>query len=220
MTAIHEVLIKSVRYSCYIALPITLLLVVFGGAIMELWMGPRYGDGWLPAILAAGFLVTMVQTPVWPILVGLNAHGRPGIAELLASLCSAMLVFLGLHLFNWGLPAIAVGVSVPLAIMNGVYLPVLMRRRINLGIGRYLRAVAVAPIIRTLPFAGCLVVARLVWGDKPLIGLVVGGAIGSVVLAAMYWRYVFPDTLKDWVTRYVHRMLRLMRLVSSADAVA
>jgi len=216
---VRELLTKAVRYSCYLVLPITLMLVIFGGPIMEFWMGPRYGNGWLPAILAIGFLVTMVQTPVWPILVGLNAHGRAGIAELLASICSALLIVLGLSVFNWGLLAVAVGVSVPLTIMNVVYLPILMRRQIGLDVGRYLRSITVAPMVHVLPFAACLVVSRLVWSARPLIGLAVGGAAGVVVLSITYWRYVLPDRIKDWVIHYLLRVLRLTGLISATDAI-
>lgn len=220
LPGIRDVLIKSVRYSCYLVLPITLLLVVFGGAVMEFWMGPRYGDGWLPAILALGFLITMVQTPVWPILVGLNAHGRAGLAELWASLCSALLIIVGLGFFHWGLLAVALAVSLPLAVMNAIYLPLLVRRRIGLGVRQYVRGVAVAPMIHMLPFTGCLVVARLACGGKPLIGLAIGGGLGGVVLAVTYWCCVLPDTIKDWVARYVGRVWRRMGLGSTADAIA
>jgi O-antigen/teichoic acid export membrane protein len=213
LEGVRELLTSAVRYSCYLALPITLVLVIFGGPIMVFWMGPRYGDGWLPAILATGFLVTMVQTPVWPILVGLNAHGRAGIAELLASLCSALLIVLGLGVFNWGLLAVALGVCVPLTIMNAVYLPIFMRRRIGLNIGRYFRSIAVAPVVHVLPFVACLVVSRLVWSARPLIGMAVGGAAGAVVLAVPYWRYVLPDRIKDWV---LHHLRRVLRLIGSA----
>jgi O-antigen/teichoic acid export membrane protein len=205
--AISDVLTKAVRYSCYLVLPFCLVLVVFGGPIMGLWMGPRYANGWLPAILALGFLVTMVQTPVWPVLVGLNAHGRAGIAELLASLCSALLVILGLSVFHWGLLAVAASVSIPLTIMNTVYLPVLMRRRIGLHVGQYFRSIAVRPMLHVLPFAVCLVLSRLIFRFSPLIGSAVAGA-GAVMLAGIYWRSVLPDRIKDWVLCRLHRVRR------------
>lgn len=219
LAGIREVLMKSVRYSSYLVLPITVVLVVYGGPIMAFWMGPRYGNGWLPALLAAGFLVTMVQTPVLPILAGLNAHGRAGIAELLASLCSALVIALSLSVFHAGLLAVAVGVTVPLTIMNVVYLPLLMRRRTGLHVREYFRSVTVGPALHVLPFALCLVLARFVCSARPLLGLAVGGVAGGAVLIATYWRCVLPDQIKSWVLRCLRRMLQWTRLVSSADAI-
>lgn len=220
LAGVRDVLTSAVRYACYLVLPITLVLVVFGGAIMELWMGSRYADGWLPAILALGFFITMVQTPVWPILVGLNAHGWVGVAELLASLCSALLILLGLGVFHWGLLAVAASVSLPLTLMNAVYVPVLLRRRIGLHVGKYFQSVAVGPIVHVLPFAACLVLSRLLCQARPLLGLAVGGLVGSVILTAAYWRSVLPDRIKDSVLHCLRRVLRWTGLVSGADATA
>ena len=198
---IRELLIKSVRYSFYMVLPMVLVLIIFGGAIMRLWMGPRYDNGLVPAILAAGFLTAMVQTPVWVLLVGLNAHGRAGMAELATSLCSVGLIVLVLGFSRWGLAGIAVAVTAPLTIMNVVYLPFLICRRVNLSVRQYFQSVAAGPIVHVLPFALCLLVARLVFATEPLKGLLWGGTAGSLVLAVLYYRYVMPGRIKTRVFR-------------------
>ncbi|MBL7145000.1 MAG: oligosaccharide flippase family protein [Phycisphaerae bacterium] len=193
---IRELLITSVRYSLYMVLPMVLVLIVFGGAIMQFWMGPRYANALIPAILAAGYLTTMVQLPVLSILAGLNAHGRAGIAQFIASLCTAGLTVLVLRGLGLGLVGTAVAVTLPLTIMNVTYLPFLICRRVNLDMRRYFLAVTAGPAVHVLPFAICLVVARLVFKAEPLMGLLWGGAIGGAVLAVLYWRYVLPDRIK------------------------
>jgi len=57
-----------VRYSLYLALPMVLVLVIFGGPLMQLWMGPRYADDLVPAILALGNLAILMQYPALTIL--------------------------------------------------------------------------------------------------------------------------------------------------------
>ena len=202
MEEIRGLLMKSVRYSFYLVLPIVLVLVFFGGAIMQLWMGPRYADGVVPAILAAGSLITMVQAPLWLILVGLNAHGRAGIAQFVASLCSAGMVFLALGFLNWGLAGVAVSITLPLMIMNMTYLPFLICRQVGLSVRQYFLSVTVGPVVHVLPFALCLVVAKFVFTTEPLRGLLFGGTVGSVVLAVLYYRYVLPDRIKVRLLRY------------------
>ncbi|MDD1677761.1 MAG: oligosaccharide flippase family protein, partial [Methanomicrobiales archaeon] len=83
---IRELVVKSAQYSLYMALPIVLVLVIFGGPVMQFWMGPRYSNGLVPAILAAGYLPVLVHLPGLYTLIGLNAHGRAGAARLVASL--------------------------------------------------------------------------------------------------------------------------------------
>jgi O-antigen/teichoic acid export membrane protein len=193
---IRELLITSVRYSFYVVLPIVLVLVVFGGAVMQLWMGQRYANGLLPAILAVGYLATLVQVPALSVLAGLNAHGRAGIAQFIASVCSAGLTVLGLWYLKWGIVGVAIAITLPLTFMNLVYLPFLICRRVGLGVRRYFLPVIAGPAVHILPFAICLVAARLIFQTKPLTGLILGGTAGGAILAILYWRYVLPDRIK------------------------
>jgi O-antigen/teichoic acid export membrane protein len=205
---IKELLLKSVRYSLYLVLPMVLLLVIFGDQVLQFWMGPRYANGLIPAILAVGFLAAMAQTPLVDILVGLNAHGRAGLAQLIASLCSVGLAILTLGVLKWGLVGTAVAVTLPLTIMNVVYLPLLARRRIGLNVRQYFLSVTMAPAVHTLPFTICLLVARLVFRAAPLMGLALGALVGGAVLLILYWRYVLPERLKMWMLHYPRRLMR------------
>jgi len=199
---IQELAITSVRYSFYMLLPIVLVLVIFGGSIMKLWMGPSYANGLLPAILAVGYLSLLSQKPLLSILLGLNAHGWAGIARFVASLCSIGLTVLALGYLRWGIVGAAVSVTVPLTLMNVVYLPFLTCRRVDLNVGRYFSSVMAGPAVHIFPFMVCLIVARLTFTTEPLMGLLLGGAVGGVFLAFLYWKYVLPDRIKMWVFRF------------------
>lgn len=199
---IRMLLIKSVRYSFYLVLPMVLVLVVFGGPILELWMGRRYANSFIPAILVVGYLTTMVQLPVLNILAGLNAHGRAGMAQFVASVCSTGLTVLALGYFRGGVVSVAVAVTLPLTIMNLAYLPSLICRRVELDLSQYFISVTVGPVVHVLPFAVCLVVARIVFYTEPLMGLLCGGAVGGTFMAVLYWRYVLPDRIKTRMFPY------------------
>lgn len=194
---IRLLLIKSVRYSIYLVLPMILTLVVFGGVILEFWMGPDYANSLIPAVLAIGYLAALAQTPIMMILVGLNAHGRAGIANFVAALCSAGLVFLALGPFGLGLAGATIAVTLPLMILNIAYLPVLICRRVQLDLGQYFLSVTVGPAVHVLPFAICLIIARLVFTDEPTVGLIWGGAVGGAILGVLYWMYLIPVRIKN-----------------------
>lgn len=202
LDGIQTLVVKSARYSLYLAMPMVLMLVVFGAAIMRFWMGPRYADGWVPAILAVGFLPVLVHLPALSILAGLNAHGRPGVARFIASLCSVGLNVLVLKYLRWGLVGTAIAITLPLAVLSIVYIPILLCRRVGLSLRQYLLAVSVGPLIHVLPFGFCLVLARIAFHSRPLMGLAVGSAVGSVFLAIQYWRHVLPDRMKRRISRF------------------
>ena len=208
MEGIQGLLIKSVRYSFYMVLPMVLVLTVFGDAIMQFWMGPRYANGLIPAILAVGNLAMMAQAPSLSILRGMNAHGRAGMAQFVASVCSVALTILVLRYLKWDIAAVAIAVTLPLTIANFLYLPILIRRRVGLHSGKYFLSVTAGPVILVLPFAICLVGARLMFQTQPLLGLVMGGAVGGAILAVLYWRYVLPERIRIRVIRFVGKGCR------------
>jgi len=199
LEGIRMLLIQSVRYSLYMALPMVLVLIIFGGPVLQFWMGPRYASGLLSAILAVGYLAPMAHTPVLKILGGMNAHGRAGIAYVIASLCSVGLTVLVLGYLGLGLVGVAVAVTLPLTVVNVVYLPLLTCRRVGLGFRQYFLSIMVGPTVHILPFAICLVGARLVFHTEPLLGLIWGGVVGLAILVVIYWRYVLPDQIKKRV---------------------
>ncbi len=203
MTAIRELVTKSVRYALYLVLPIVLVLIVFGGALMRLWMGPRYDNGLIPAILAIGSLASLAHVPVLNMLVGLNAHGRAGVAQFVGSVCSVALSLLVLGYLHWGLVATATAITLPLAIVNLVYLPLLICRRVGLNLRNYFAQIAVKPIIFVSPFAVCLVFAHRVFAAAPGKGLLWGCVSGGAILVGVYWRFVLPTALKTQILRFM-----------------
>ncbi|MCU0917482.1 MAG: oligosaccharide flippase family protein [Planctomycetes bacterium] len=210
LEAVRQLLIKSVRYSLYLVLPMVLFLAIFGGSVMQLWMGPRYADGVVPAVLAVGFLTAMAQTPLRMILVGLNVHGRASVAELVASVCSIVLTVLTLKSLSWGLVGATIAVTLPLTIMNVVYLPLLVRSQLGLGVARYFWSVVARPAVHLVPFAVCLIAVRLVFWKQPMVGLLCAGGTATVILAVVYWRYVIPDRIKTRTFSYLAALKKVV----------
>jgi len=202
----------------YMVLPIVSMLVVFGGTIIELWMGPHYSNGWIPALLAIGFFIPISQAPAMRILVGLNAHGRPGMADFLASICSAGLVLFMLAYLKLGLAGVAVAITTPLTLVYAIYQPFLVSRQLDIHVRSYLLSATLRPAILVLPFAICLIIAKVVFAASPWVGLVAGGTAGGLVLSILYWRYALPERIKDWISRGLRRALRATGFRTTADA--
>lgn len=200
---IRALLLKAVGYCCHLSLPLVLVLIVFGGPILQLWMGEDYADDLLPAILALGSLAMMINRPLWSIALGLNAHGRLGVAQLIASLCSVGLIALALGVFDLGLVGVAAALAIPLITVNTLYLPLCVCRRLGLPIRDYVESAVLRPAVHVLPFAACLVGARFLLNINPLIELAWGLAAGGTILTIIFWRHVLPDRLKVRLARIV-----------------
>lgn len=193
---IRDLVLKSVRCSTYMALPMVLVLAIFGDAVMHLWMGVHYANGTIPAVLAIGYLASMAQLPAWNILMGLDAHGRAGMAMLVAAICSVGLSVFSLAYLKMGLVGAALAVVLPLTVANAIYLPFLTCRRVGLSVRTYFFSAVSEPMLRIAPFALCLAIARFVFQSMPLTGVAIGAVAGGAVLGGTYWKYVLPDRIK------------------------
>ena len=212
---LRDLFIRSTRYGVYIALPMILVLTILGAPLLYVWMGQHYAYGLLLTILAIGGLATITQEPVINFLQGLNAHGRPGLANMAASLGAVGLAALAIGPLHLGLIGAALAVSLPQSFVNGVYVPLVACRRLGLSFWDYLLQVWRLPLTYCLPFALCLATARLVFGHQPFLAVVVGLASGAPLLAAIYFKCVVPASLRNMLAGKLGR-----RAIQPAESAA
>jgi O-antigen/teichoic acid export membrane protein len=217
MKEIRNLLTKAVRYSLFLVLPMVLVLVIFGGYVMQFWMGPGYANHLVPAILAFGFIGSAVQTPMLCMLEGLNAHGWAGVVQFIAAACSVVLSVAVLRSFQSGLVGMAIAVTVPLLVVNLIFLPRQVCRRLDMNYLQFIRQAFAPPFICLIPFALCLVAVRLLRVTQPGLALFLLLA-GSIALVVLYWRSVLPLRIKEWVRLAPERLVRAAFTRSSKAA--
>jgi hypothetical protein len=137
-------------------------------------------------------------------LEGMNMHGKAGVAQLIASIISVGLIVLGLQVYHAGLVGVAFAVTLPLLIVNLIYLPRLICRHLGLSLTSLFRAAIIAPLLHLLPFAVSLVIVRMLYQSQPIPALLLLAG-SSIVLALSYWRLVLPPRLKQWVYERLNR---------------
>jgi hypothetical protein len=123
-----------------------------------------------------------------------------------------------LKFFHGGLTAAAVAVTVPLLIVNLLYLPLLLCRRLGQHLGNFYRKVAIGPVLHVLPFTACLAIGRLLFASYPIPALALCAA-GGITLAVFYWRSVLPQSLKAGLTRKFEKLTRRAPVAKTAAAV-
>jgi len=202
---LRDLLIRGSRYAAYIALPMVLVLAIMGGPILQVWMGERYAQGPVLAILALGYLGLLSQVGTQAVMTGLNAHGRPALANFVAAVCAAGLAAVALGVLEWGLIGAALSAAIPLSAANGVYLPLYACRRLSMSMREYLNQTWRTPLSCCAPFGACLILARLMLADQPWLCLATGCIGGGVMLAGLYWRYALPESLKERVYGTINR---------------
>jgi O-antigen/teichoic acid export membrane protein len=196
---IQDLVIKATRYACCLTLPVTVTLITMGSPVLVAWMGPDYKNGIVLALLAFGYTTYIVQAPTIGILGGMNLHGRPAIMHLIACAISALAVAVALMIFHLDLAWVAAAVCAPLALLNAIYVPIYVCRRLNLSGREYFWKALVEPVLYMIPGTAVLLLARWLLWTKPLVALPVGVAVATLITVPIYWQWVLPETLKKKV---------------------
>lgn len=202
---LRELMIRGSRYAAFLSLPMMLGLVILGSPLLRFWMGDAYDQSLVLTIMVIGNFGLLSQVGTQAVLMGLNAHGRPGLVNLLAAGSSVGLTVLALGVFEAGLPGAAVAVAIPLLFANGAYIPWYACRKLGLPLRKYLRETWDKPLLCSIPFAAVMLAARLTLADQPLLCLSVGGAVGGALLFILYYRYALPQSLRDRAQKLMPR---------------
>jgi O-antigen/teichoic acid export membrane protein len=112
--AIRDLFVSGCRYALYLALPIHIALILFGGAFLELWLGdPEYRVRGEPIlwILAGTLSVGMLQSVAARVLYGIGQIRRFARLMLLEAFLNLSLSVILFPVF--GLNGVALGTAIP-----------------------------------------------------------------------------------------------------------
>ena len=181
---------SSTRWCVAFTLPIMLGLAILGDSVIVLWMGPHYVHPWLTATLALGMFLPVAQGPAVQILIGLDAHGRVSLLNLVLVVLVLVAGTIGLNHFGWSIVGAGLLVVASQGVLYGMMLPAFACARVHIPLRRYLREAFLVPLACCVPFALVLGAIRWRCGQQPLLALALGAALGGAVLGTLYWRYL------------------------------
>ncbi len=148
---LHEMMIAGSMYSVLMSWPILFALVIFGESLLTTWVDARHASAaTLLTILAVPTLLALPQSATSALLFGISRH--KGVVAL--SLLNA-LVNLGLSVWwarPFGLPGVALGTAIPLALISGLATLIYGCRALELPLGRYLWQGLARPGLASLAF--------------------------------------------------------------------
>ncbi|MFM9958176.1 MAG: lipopolysaccharide biosynthesis protein [Phycisphaerales bacterium] len=174
--ALRRLVLTSMRVTASVTAVCTVLLAVFGGALMEAWLGKQLAaDEDLKAagvtvpeairlcwtyylILAPGIVVTEAGYAATTILFGMGMVKRFAPALLLMTALKLALTWSALSATTGGFDTyhvlltawVTLGLSLS---MFGVYLPIIVKRAVGVGLREQYRRVYLRPILSTAPVA-------------------------------------------------------------------
>ena len=191
--------------SSLIAIPGAMWLIMLGGPLVGVWMGKDYFHPGLVPVISLGLLVSIMQDPPWAILAGLNRHGGIAKTKLAGSLICVVTVLFGLQYVDDKLLGVAVGITLPLLVVDGYLVPLICCRVMGVPLKHFYWVALIRPLILFLPVGFCLVAVRLVCSNDSEKQVAFGVLLGGLVQVYLFYKYVIPPAvqakLSGWITR-------------------
>lgn len=196
---LRKFMIQMTRYGVIITAPLLVTLGVFGDVVLQFWMGDRYANGNLVMVLAIGYFLPVAQNSVLRVLVGMNAHGRPGLMCLVLGSVVFVSGTIVMMMTEWSLMGIAIVLGLALTVGGGVVVPVQVCRLLEVPLSYYVNRVFVGPLFCNVVYGSILVAVRHVGSAQPVASFVVGTSLGGLVLVCLYWRFLFSEEARSRV---------------------
>lgn len=209
---IQQLLKRGVTYSASFMCFLSAGLLFGGRAFIHAWVGEGFDDAYTIAfILALGGVFTHSQMPVIHVLRAENKHYLAGLLLIGEGVVNFILSIILIK--KYGLPGVALGTLLPMAITMLLLYPVIASRVSGVGLSDYYRSLLL-PIILWLPF--CAVC--WFWGmpsdfQKSIAGLslpltrgiclalIIGASmIYAGIYAVLCYLLIFPKAEKELIT--------------------
>ncbi len=210
---VRTLYLLSTKYSMMIAIPGSLVFVLFGGDMLRAWMGQSYGGpgGMLLAVMAVPQMLRVSQLAGYYVITGLGKHRYFGLSILIQAVSGIALAFVLAHVLGLGLLGVAIGVSIPEVVGCGFFIPRYCCRTLGLRVRDQLKDAARPAALSSLPVLLYLVAAhQIVTMSSRLVFVGVFFVAGLIWVAGMW----FLGLNGDERTRF----LALVRAPSGAGA--
>jgi O-antigen/teichoic acid export membrane protein/glycosyltransferase involved in cell wall biosynthesis len=218
--ALRQLLILSSKYGMYVTAPITVILLLMGGPLLRVWMGPEYEAPTVLAILAIGHVLALSQMGAYSILAGLGRHGLPAVLNAFGAGVSVVMGLLLLGPWKGGMLAAAVAVAAPTTLTNGLLIPLIACLVLDVPLARYTREFLAGPILACIPLAVILATSRWLFPGAPWQAVLIGLGGGGAVTACIYWAFVLPEQIRGEITRRIGRRLSRHQSMEHANVSA
>lgn len=150
--ALKRTVVLGTKACILIALPASVAFMLIGRPFITFWMGASYAEVAAPVAVAmtVGRLFWLSQSSTGNVLLGIGRHKLLTVVNLLTGILS---IALGAALTpKFGLFGLAVGMSIPMVISQGLVLPRLTTTIFDISGREYWQEAYMQPIVATIPF--------------------------------------------------------------------
>lgn len=181
---LQRTVIVGTKACLMIALPATATIMLVGKPFISAWMGPTYAAAAAPLLVALGVgrLFWLSQSSAGNVLLGAGRHKLLTVANLVTGAAG---LALGAALIRpMGLFGLALGMAIPMVVVQGIVLPRLTIRTFSIPAGALLKEGYLQPLLATVPYAAALSALMLLARPSSVLEIALAIAASAPALLA------------------------------------
>lgn len=213
IAGLQQLMLESGRWGMLVTAPLMILLIVLGGPLVEIWMGPGFASPGVLAVLAAGHLISVSQLGPQSVLEGMGRHGRPALMELAAAVVGVALTAVLTGVLGFGTMGAAVSIALAVGVSTGVVLPIYACRLLDFPVADYARSAMLRPLALQIPFVLWLLLVHTLWSDRGWFAVILGLGGGFIILSFTYWKLALSANSRSELIARIRSFLNTRRVI-------
>lgn len=146
--SIREKFIFTTKISSYLSILIGGIIIMFGSAFIQRWVGPKYLNAYpILLVLVIPIIFANMQAPSIQVLYGISKHKFFAISNLAEGITNLVLSLILVK--KYGLLGVAIGTAIPMIIIKLFIQPVFTCKAIKLDIKKYYFGILVPAILNS-----------------------------------------------------------------------
>lgn len=196
MDRLRKIFVAGNRACAFTTLPMTVVFIILGKSVIEVWVGKKYVEQGYPVLLVliVPYTLMLVQSASGRILFGMGKHGKLAVVSLIEGAANLALSVVLVRPF--GIIGDAIGTALPLAGTFLFFMPFHLCSRLGIRVTTFLRQAFVLPLMLCAPMVIVLLLMQR-WFvahtyRQLAIQLLAGGATYAVCVG---WAYMTDRAL-------------------------
>ncbi len=199
---LRELLVRGSRYALAIIVPITVTVMTLAGPILEVWLGPEFGDGEVALVILVSYWLVNGSLGITGAM--LVAAGRARTVARYAWMVAVANLTLSIALVPWlGLEGVALGTTIPYIVAFPFYLRLVLSV-VPVRVGELARESWLPTYSGGVGLAAALVAGRLLLPMDSVV-VVVGLAAAGVLT---YWLAFYAVWMRPSERELVRDVIR------------
>jgi O-antigen/teichoic acid export membrane protein len=196
-------LLRSIylRYSKYLlvaTMPIYVLLIVYGGDFIGIWIGPDYGKqaAWPVRLIALAALIENLQPLYWRLFIGVGKLDVPVMISASASLASVIVGYILAPQLGITGPALAICITMGLA---QILFTVHVSRYLQLPVSKLVGLVSIRPLLTGILIGMLGLLLEHTVGGGTLPAIILGVLVCLLAYAVLAVLIVLESSERTWL---------------------